>query len=161
MKRLAAALLVVLSACGSSSNASSNTATTSTTTAEEALAIDGPVIRYPHQSSASAQLSSLVQGQLEFDADCLYLVVGHVGRFPILWPADTRWNAQDKSVVLSDGRQLHMGASVNGSGGYFYLSDVDLLAGAAASAVARDCLDNSFGQIAVMRNDTTIIHATS
>lgn len=161
MRRAAAALLVLLAACGSSASPSSKGTPTSTTTAEDALAIDGPVIRYPHQSSDSAQLSSLLQGQLEFDADCLYFIVGRVGRFPILWPADTRWNGQDKSVVLSDGRQLRMGTSVEGSGGYFYLSDVDLLAGAAASAEAHDCLDNSFGQIAVMRNDTTVIHATS
>jgi hypothetical protein len=52
---------------------------------------------------------------------------------------------------------MGIGTSVQGRGGYFYPSDVNLLAGGAARAVAEKCLDNTWGQIAVFRNEAAAI----
>jgi hypothetical protein len=43
-----------------------------------------------------------------------------------------------------------MGSTVEGRGGYFFLSDVNLLAGAAASNLTVQCLDND--QIVMFQN---------
>ena len=157
VKRVVVAGMLLLTACGSSSGAPPKETAPTTTTAEQALAVDGPLLRYPHPSSASANLATLLQGKLQLDGDCLYLVVGQVGRFPIVWPAGTQWNPQSKSVVSSTGAEMGMGSSVTGRGGYFYLSDVDLLVGAVARSIAGDCLDNPWGQIVVIRNEEKAI----
>jgi hypothetical protein len=52
---------------------------------------------------------------------------------------------------------MKVGGSVEGRGGYFYLSDVDLLAGTAAWNLASQCLDNPYGQIAILKNSDTAI----
>ncbi|MGZ4672016.1 MAG: hypothetical protein ACXV6M_14895 [Ilumatobacteraceae bacterium] len=145
-------------ACGSSQSAGAPAQiATSSTTAAEARAIDGPLMRYPDTSSASGRLATLLQGVLEVNGDCLYLDQKSIGqRFPILWPAGTRWDGSNQSVVSPDGEVMRMGGLVEGRGGYFYLSDVDLLAGIAAWNLASRCVDNS-GQIAVVENAGTAI----
>ena len=155
VRGVAFALLFVVAACGSSSPAESPQAiATSSTTAEEARAIDGPVMRYQETSSASGKVSNLLQGALELDGDCLYLVQkGLEQRFPILWPAGTRWDVQNQSVVSPSGGVMRIGGSVEGRGGYFYLSDLALLAGSSAWNLAVRCVDN--GQIAVFENTGT------
>ena len=153
----AVASLFVLAACGSSAApAAPQAIATSSTTAEEARAIDGPVMRYQETSSTSGNVGNLLQGVLQLDGNCLYLVQKAIGqRFPILWPAGTRWDAPNQSVVSPVGEIMRIGGSVEGRGGYFYLSDVDLLAGSAASSLAARCVDN--GQIAVVENGGTAI----
>ena len=76
-------------------------------------------------------------------------------RFPVLWPAGTRWDVQNKTVVSPSGGIMPVGRSVVGRGGYFYLSDLALLAGSAAWNLAVRCVDN--GQIAVVANTDTAI----
>ena len=93
ISRAALVLLFVAAACGNSDSTDSvREIATSSTTAEEARAIDGPVMRYPDASSTSGKLATLLQGGLQLEGDCLYLVQkGTEERFPILWPAGTRW----------------------------------------------------------------------
>ena len=99
-------------------------------------------------------MSNLLQGVLELDGDCLYLVQKSIeSRFPVLWPAGSRWDAQNKSVVSPGGAAMPIGGSAEGRGGYFYLSDLALLAGSAAWNLAVRCVDN--GQIAVFANTGT------
>ena len=143
MRRVAFAVLFVVAACGSSGpSAAPQSIATSTTTAEEARAIDGPVMRYPETSSTSGKLATLLQGVLQLDGDCLYLVqTGIESRFPILWPAGTRWDGANQSVVSPAGDIMRMGNQVEGRGGYYYLSDVDLLAGLAARNLAAKCVE--------------------
>jgi hypothetical protein len=150
--------MFVVAACGSSSSPSAPQAiATSSTTAEEAKAIDGPVMRYQETSSTSGKVSNLLQGELQLEGDCLYLVQkGLEQRFPILWPAETRWDVQNKSVVSPGGAAIPIGGSVEGRGGYFYLSDLALLAGSAAWNLAVRCVDN--GQIAVFGNTDTAVN---
>ena len=157
MRRVVFALVFVVAACGSSSSADSpQEIATSSTTAEEARAIDGPVMRYQETSSTSGKVSNLVRGVLELDGDCLYLVQKAIEqRFPILWPAGTRWDAPNQSVVSPVSGIMRLGGSVEGRGGYFYLSDLARLAGSAAWNLAVRCVDN--GQIAVVENAGTAI----
>ena len=159
MRRTAVALLLVLAACGSSEPTGSPTViATSSTTAEEARAIDGPVMRYPDASSPSGNLDTLLQGVLELEGDCLYLTQGSIGqRFPILWPAETTWDEPNQSVVSPSGAVMKVGAAVEGRGGFFYLSDIHILAGSAASNLAAGCVDNEYEQTAVVENVPTAI----
>jgi hypothetical protein len=155
------AVLFVVAACGSSSATDApKQIATSSTTAEEARAIDGPVMRYPDTSSTS-KLSTLLRGVLQLEGDCLYLDEKAIGQhFPVLWPAGTRWDGPNQSVVSPAGVGMRIGGAVEGRGGYFYLSDVGLLAGTAASNLAARCVDNT-GQIAVVENVATAISPTN
>jgi hypothetical protein len=157
VRTVAVALLLVMAACSDSSSTSTRPViATSSTTAEEARAIDGPVMRYQDSSSTSAALATLLDGVLQLEGSCLYLVQeSRDQRFPIVWPADTRWDAQNQSVVTPDGIVMPMGKPVEGRGGYFFLSDVNLLVGAAASNLARQCLDND--QTVVFQNVSTAV----
>jgi hypothetical protein len=117
-------------------------------------------MRYPETSSASGKLANLLQGVLQFDKDCLYLVDDRVGqRFPILWPAGTKWDGPNQSAVSPAGVVMKIGISLTGRGGYYFLSDIDLLAGTAASNLAATCVDGT-GQIAAFQNVDTAIGPT-
>ena len=152
-------MLMVTTACGSSeSTGSTQVVATSSTTAAEARAIDGPVMRYQETSSASGKLANLLQGVLQLEGDCLYLVQNAIGeRFPVLWPAGTLWDEPNQSVVSPADEVMRIGGAVEGRGGYFYLSDVGLLAGTAARNLAAPCVDNSYSQTAVVDNVDTAI----
>ncbi len=157
---LAVLFVVVVAGCGSSGSGAPKEVViaTSSTTAEEALAIDGPVMRYPHASSPSGNLETLLAGVLQLEGGCLYLVQDSIGqRYPILWPAGTQWDGQNQSVVSPVGETMPMGGPVTGRGGYFYLSDIHLLGGAAASNLAAQCLGNTSGQVAVVKNSEAAI----
>ncbi len=158
LRNVALALLLLTAACGSSdSNSTPAVVVTSSTTAEEAKAIDGPLMRYPQTSSPSANLGTLLTGVLQLDAGCLYLVQANGQRYPILWPAGTRWDDPNRSVVSPAGEVMPMGGQVEGRGGFFFLSDVQLLGGTAASNLAASCVDNSDNQVAVTENVDTAI----
>jgi hypothetical protein len=154
---VAITLLLAATACGNSgSSGAAKVIPTSSTTAEDARAIDGPVMRYHDASSASGGLSTLLSGVLQLEGNCLYLFQASLDqRFPILWPADTRWDAANQSVISPAGEAFRMGDSVEARGGYFFLSDIHLLAGTAASNLAAQCLDGD--QIAVMKNTVDAI----
>ena len=78
-------------------------------------------------------------------------------RYPIVWPAGTRWDADTQTIVTPDGESLSAGDEVYGGGGYLYVDDVDRLAGADAAALARRCVDNTYGEIAVVNNSDSAI----
>jgi hypothetical protein len=152
------ALAVAATACRSSesTDAPQQAIATSSTTAEQARVIDGPVMRYPDASSTSGKVPNLLQGVLQLDGNCLYLVqAGIETRFPILWPAETRWDQANQSVVSPVGDVMPIGGAVEGRGGYFYLSDVNLMAGPAAWNLSVNCVEN--GQIVVAENRPTAI----
>lgn len=141
---LAVAVAVALAACGSSS----------------ADAVDGPVMRHPPRGwfGGSDEMDAEVRGALELDADCLYVALDEVGeRYPIVWPAGTRWDPDTHTIVTPDGESLSAGDEVYGSGGYLYVDDVHRLAGVDAAALARRCVDNTYGEIAVVNNSDSAI----
>ena len=61
----------------------------------------------------------------------------------------------NKSVVLPVGDVMPIGGAVESRGGYFYLSDVNLLAGPAEWNLSVTCVEN--GQIVVVENKPTAI----
>ena len=160
---VAAAVLLLATACNASdSGGAPKEVATSSTTAEEARALDGPVMRYRDDTSSSGTLDNLLLGVLQLDGDCLYLFQSAIDqKFPVLWPAGTRWDATSQSVVVPSGEAMPIGSSVEGRGGYFFLSDVHLLAGTAASNLAAKCIDRSVGQIVVAQNNGTAIGPAS
>ena len=63
--------------------------------------------------------------------------------------------------VLGAGRQDPVGPiEVYGGGGYLYVEDVERIAGSQASALAAECVDNAYGEIAVVNNSDTAIGPT-
>ncbi len=161
MKGAVIAMLLVLAACGdmatSTTDSPTSTPTPSTISDREA-AVDGPVMRYPQPSSSKEGMAAMVQGVLQLEAGCLYIVQSDIGqRFPVLWPAGTRWDEQNQTVVSPVGEVMQMGDPVEGGGGFLYVADVERLAGSAASALAAECVDNTYSEIAVVNNIDTAI----
>jgi hypothetical protein len=142
-----AAAAVALTGCGSSSGE----------------AVDGPLMRYPRSSSSDPMSVAEVRGVLELDGNCLYLTLDEGReRLPILWPSGTEWDSDDRSVVTSRGESLPLGGEVLFGGGYLFVVDVDRLAGSDAADLARECVDNAFGdnalgQIAIVNNSGSAI----
>ena len=101
-----------------------------------------------------------VRGVVEIEGDCLYVVLNEVGeRYPIVWPASTSWDPDTGRVVLPGGESVGHGDSVYGGGGYRYVDDVEAIAGEAAADLARECVDNQYGEIAVVNNQADGIGA--
>ena len=78
-------------------------------------------------------------------------------RYPALWPAGTRWDADAQAVVTASGEMLVAGDEVDGGGGYLYVGDIERLAGEDAAELAQGCLDNTYGEIAVVNNSDSAI----
>lgn len=97
-------------------------------------------------------MAAEVRGVLELDGACLYAAVEIGERYPIVWPAGTRWDEQNQAVVSPVGESMAIGDEVYGGGGYLYVADVNRIAGPRASSLAADCVDNTYGEIAVVNN---------
>jgi hypothetical protein len=136
-----AVLAIALASCGRSGSA-----------------LDGPVMRYRGSSYSGGQMDAEVRGVLELAGACLYVDLDEVGeRYPVLWPSGTRWDGDAQAVVTPDGEALSMGEVVYGSGGYLKIDDVDSRAGADAAELARQCIDNTYGEVAVVNNSDSAI----
>jgi hypothetical protein len=95
---------------------------------------------------------------LLLEGKCLYVFLDEVGeRYPVLWPAGTRWDGDRNAVVPPVGAPMPVGSQVYGGGGYLRVEDVERLAGSEASQRAADCVDNAHGEIAVVNNADTAI----
>jgi hypothetical protein len=157
--------MLALAACGDT-GASTDTdqrgsTTSSSTDVAETSELDGPVMRYPRRSSETVGMAAEVSGVLQLEGPCLYAVSGTPGeRYPVLWPAGTRWDEVHKSVVPPSGEPMPIGSRVYGCGGYLYLRDVERLAGPEASALASTCVANKYSEIAVVNNADTAIGLT-
>lgn len=136
------ALILMVAACGDSSGAAS----TSTS-------VDGPVIRYPEPQSSDEGMAAEVSGRLELDGSCLYVALDEVGeRYPIVWPAGTTWDGEQRAVVSPAGVPMAVGSDVYGAGGYLYVEDVKRSLGSEADALASRCVHNTYGEIAFVNN---------
>ncbi len=103
-------------------------------------------------------MAAEVRGVLELEQDCLYVALDEVGeRYPILWPASTTWNPDTNTVVLPSGQSVAIGDSVYGGGGYLSVDDIERLAGKEAAELADRCVDNRYGEIAVVNNNDSAI----
>jgi hypothetical protein len=120
--------------------------------AVEVSTVDGPVLRHRPPFSDEG-LAAEIRGMLELDGGCLYVTLADIGeRYPLVWPAETSWDAVAQSVVLVDGTVLDMGTQVLGGGGFFDVVTVDRLLGSEAASVVERCLDNRYGEIAFVNN---------
>jgi hypothetical protein len=118
--------------------------------------VDGPVIRYPHHSDDTEQLDALVSGVLQLEGPCLYVFSDPSSeRYPIVWPAGTHWDEASTSVVSATGELMPIGGEVSGGGGYFYVADVEHLVGSDAAVLVSQCIDNQYGEIAMVNNMDT------
>jgi heat shock protein HslJ len=105
------------------------------------------------ESYANEGEDAEVRGVVEIEGDCLYVALNEVGeRYPIVWPASTSWDPDTGRVLLPNGESVGHGDSVYGGGGYRYVDDVEAVAGGAAADLARECVDNQYGEIAVVNN---------
>ena len=120
--------------------------------------VDGPLMRHPVRSDNEEGLSAEVRGILELEKGCLYLSIDEIDeRYPVLWPAQTAWDAQRKVVELPTGDEIAVGELAYGGGGYFYVDDIANMAGPEAGDLAGRCADNTYGEIAVVNNYDTAI----
>jgi len=112
-------------------------------------------MRYP-QGPSSAQgggSDAEVRGRLEIEGDCLYVALDEVGeRYPIVWPAGTTWDADQRAVVSPTGVSMTVSSDVYGGGGYLDVGEVTGLLGSEAGALASRCVDNAYGEVAVVNN---------
>lgn len=119
---------------------------------EPAVGLVGPVMRHLEPLAYEGE-DAEVTGALVVEGDCLYLDPGDPGeRFPVVWPAATSWDAETGRVLLANGESVGPGDRVWGGGGYYGVANVEAVAGEAAAAVAADCVDNTYGEIAVVNN---------
>jgi hypothetical protein len=116
-------------------------------------AVDGPLIRHPNRSDGEDWPSAEVRGVLQLEADCVYVFLDEVDeRYPVVWPASTTWDEENDEVVLASGVAVGVGESVYGAGGYFSVDDVKRIAGDEAAQLAATCVDNQYGEIAIVNN---------
>lgn len=120
--------------------------------------VDGPVMRYPNSSGGEAGLEAEIRGVLQLEGMCLYIALDEIGeRYPVVWPAGTRWDGESPSVVPPAGAPMPVGSQVYGGGGYTHVDDIERLARPEASARAFTCVDNEYDEIAVVNNRDTAI----
>lgn len=123
-------------------------------------AADGPLIRHPNRSDGEDWPMAEVRGVLQLEEDCLYVFLDEVDeRYPVVWPASTTWNEDNGEVVLATGASVAIGEPVYGGGGYFSVGDVKRLVGDEAALLAAKCVDNQYGEIAIVNNYDTAIDA--
>ena len=112
-------------------------------------AIDGPVLTSPAQLfGPSGGMAAEVTGVLIFDesTNCLLMELEGV-KYPLVWPAGTRWQEDPPAVVLEHGEMVHLGMTVYGGGGYLYRDHVEGLSGSAVAEAAERCVGPT-GEIA-------------
>lgn len=121
-------------------------------------AVDGPLMRHPVRSEVEEGEGAEVRGVLELTNDCLYLSIDDIDeRYPVLWPAATSWDSQREVVVLPTGEEIAVGGLAYGGGGYSSVEVIETIAGPEAAGLAMRCVDNAYGEIAVVNNYDTAI----
>ncbi len=147
----AVAVMAALAGCGSN-DASIEWAEPASDESAIATGMDGPGMRH-QEPYANEGEDAEVRGVVEIEGDCLFVALDEVGeRYPVVWPAATSWDPETGRVLLPNGESAGHGDSVYGGGGYYYVDDVAAVAGAAAADLAGACVDNRYGEIAVVNN---------
>lgn len=124
--------------------------------------IDGPLVRHPAADPAADGEDALIEGVLELeDNGCLYLRQAETGeRYPVIWPANTTWDADQQLVMFASGRAAGLTDRVSGGGAYRGVTNgantiaplVEDIVGPEAAALIASCLDDEVGSVAVVNN---------
>ena len=124
----------------------------SSCSATDEAGVDGLVMRHIDAPSGDGEAAE-VRGLIEISGDCLYVSLEEIGeRYPVVWPRGTSWDAENQAVVLVSGESIAAGDAVYGGGGYRDVNDVGQWAGSEAAALAKRCVDNAYGEVAVVNN---------
>ena len=102
--------------------------------------IDGPVLVAPiPQPSDTEDMVAVVTGALVYDrsTDCLFVELGD--RTPLVWPAETTWQANPPGVVLEHGTVLTPGSMISGRGAFLPLGTLEKQAGSTVANAATTC----------------------
>lgn len=104
--------------------------------------VDGPVFTSPSPPlfGPGGGMDAEVTGVLVVDesTSCILMEVEDV-RYPLVWPAGTRWQEDTQAVVLADGQTVEAGMTVHGAGGYLSPDRVEEFAGPEVAAAADRC----------------------
>ncbi len=115
--------------------------------------VDGPVLRHLAREATDGADAEIV-GTLEIQDDCLYLrSEDGEERYPIVWPNRTRWDSGRQVVILPNRDEVGLTDRVTGRGGFHTVAGVRTTAGLDAAALAERCLDNTYGEVAIVNND--------
>jgi len=115
--------------------------------------VDGPVIEGNVTGGGD---DALVFGIVTIEGDCIYLHNPQIdSRYPVVWPHGTSWNPAESAIKLPDGTNVHDGYEVSGGGGY-HTQNLDTYTVPEGIALALNCVDNKYGEIAVFNSDSDI-----
>ncbi len=114
--------------------------------------LDGPVVRHVAPLTNEGQHAE-VRGVIDIEGDCLYVRLDEISqRFPVVWPATTSWDPAVERLTLPNGDSVGAGDEVGGGGGYTGADSVDRIVDEAAAQRLQACVDNEYGEIAVVNN---------
>ncbi|MDJ0498247.1 MAG: hypothetical protein QNJ89_10475, partial [Acidimicrobiia bacterium] len=118
--------------------------------------IDGLVLTSPPLVGEPSGMSAEVTGALRLDeaANCVLMELEGV-RYPVVWPAGTRWQEDPPAVILKDGETIEIGMAVYGGGGYLNRQQTAQLAGPAVAEAAARCAGPT-GEIAFFNIGTAV-----
>lgn len=122
--------------------------------------VDGPVVRHVQPYWDEAMLEE-VAGVLVLEDDCLWLDRPEwKQRYPVVWPAATVWDSENRTVVTPAGEALRIGEPVIGGGGYNDVRSVEFFAGTEARQLVEGCVDDTADQVAIVNNQANAIKAS-
>lgn len=118
---------------------------------------DGPVLTSRSELfGPSGGMTAEVTGVLVYDesSNCLLMELEDV-RYPLIWPAGTRWQEDPPAVVLDSGQKAEPGMTVYGGGGYLQPEDIEEWTGPAVAAAADRCTGPT-GEIAFFNIESEV-----
>lgn len=126
-------------------------------TTTDPTGVDGPIMHHIAPPSGDDE-DAEIRGLIEISEGCVYVALDEVSeRYPVVWPRGTSWDSDIQAVVLPSGELLAAGDAVYGGGGYRYVDDIEQVVGPEAAALAEACVDNTYGEIAVVNNSASAI----
>ena len=116
--------------------------------------VDGPVIEGNRRTGGE---DAEVLGTVVIDGDCIYLQQAEIDtRYPVVWPHGTSWSRAESAVELPDGTLAYQGDQVYGGGGYHHEGNLAEYTVAEGVELARRCIDNQYGEVAVFNSGGAI-----
>ena len=94
-----------------------------------------------------------VLGVVVIEGDCIYLRQAEIDtRYPVAWPHGTSWNRAESAIKLPDRTLVYNGDQAYGGGGYHKEGNLDRYTVAEGVELALRCVDNQYGEVAVLNS---------